>query len=136
MVNMNVRELDKCSWENIDSRQTEKFMKCCDKYGMKGIYDELSAICKSISAVLNLPYAEVFKIIKEKNGLFYCTLYKFQHNFMLYGDVSELTVPLSYLTLPTINQRSGVEECLKAFYSLSEVEKGDVIKVLQSYIAS
>lgn len=136
MVNMNVRELDKCSWENIDSRQTEKFMKCCDKYGMKGIYDELSAICKSISAVLNLPYAEVFKIIKEKNGLFYCTLYKFQHNFMLYGDVSELTVPLSYLTLPTINQRSGVEECLKAFYSLPEVEKRDVIKVLQSYIAS
>lgn len=135
MVTMTMQELENCKWRKVDNLQAKRIMTACSKYGMKGIYDEISGICKTISLLNNLPYDEVFKAFKVKNDLFYHMLQIFQHEFMLY-ETADLTPALSYLVLPEISKESNVIECLKLFFSLSVDEKNNVMEGMRVYSAS
>ncbi len=127
------KALRKYNWKAIDQSNIELIVAECSKHGMKGIYDELIKLYKNVSASLNLPFSEVYEAIKERNSLFYCSLDRFQHDFMLYDDASKLRLPLSYLILPEVSCGTKVTECLKLFLSLSSDEKYNVIKELQPY---
>lgn len=132
MVTMTMQELENCEWKKIDNSQAKRIMNACNDYGMKGIYDEISGICKTISLLIGLPYDEVFKTFKLRNGLFYHMLQIFQHEFMLY-ETADLTTALSYLVIPEISKESNVIECLKLFFSLSVDEKNNVMEGMRTY---
>ena len=133
MINITEKTLENCKWEKIDSTRAERIVAACDKYGMKGIYDELSIIYKSIAVSLNLPYLEVCKAIKSMNVVFYESLNKFQHEFMLYNNPDSLNTYLAYLILP--ESSINMVKCLEFFFSLSNDEKDYVVKELNSYTA-
>lgn len=135
MVTMTTRELKNCNWEVIGKARAKQILNACEKHGMKGIFDELTSICQSISAVTNLPYNEVFEIFKFQNGLFYHHLERFQRNLILYGT-ADFTLPLSYLVLPDISPEKNAIECLSLFFSLTTDEKDSVLKGMQTYASS
>lgn len=135
MVTMTMQELENCEWKKVDKSQTKRIMNACNDYGMKGIYDEISEICKTISLLVGLPYDEVVKTFKLKNGLFYHMLQIFQHEFML-NESADLTTALSYLIIPEISKENNAIECLKLFFSLSVDEKKNVMEGMRVYSTS
>lgn len=132
MIAMTMQELKCSAWERIDEEQKARIVSACNKHGMKGIYDEITTICKTLALLTGLQQSEVFKAFESQNILFYHQLQMFQREFMLYG-VADLTPVLSYLVVPEILQKSKAVECLKLFFSLSIDEKDNVIEGLRLY---
>ena len=113
MISITEKTLEMCKWEKIDSMRAERIISACNKYGMKGIYDELSIIYKSISESLDLPYLEVCKVIQGMNRMFYVFLNEFQHDFMLYNNANSLNTYLAHLILP--ESSTNMTKCLELF---------------------
>lgn len=132
---MTTQELKNCKWKNVDELQIKQIMDACNHYGMKGIYDEISEICKTTSSLLGIPHSEVFEVFKRKNVVFYHLLKTFQRDFILY-EVADLTPALSALVVPEMLQESKAVACLKLFFSLSADEKNDVMEGLRLYASS